>query len=130
MAVVSAVGYAVYLVVTFARAAGQPLAETPYVAQLLWSIGGAIVVSIVLGIGVAARAGTASDERDREINQVGDRIGQSFVVLGGVGALLLAMFEVAHFWIANAIYLAFVLSAVLGSVAKIYAYRRGDFQRW
>ena len=39
------------------------------------------------------------------------------------------MAEVGHFWIANAVYLCFVLSAVLGSVAKIVAYRRG-FQPW
>jgi hypothetical protein len=31
--------------------------------------------------------------------------------------------------IANAIYLAFVLSGILGSVAKIVAYHRG-FQQW
>ena len=29
------------------------------------------------------------------------------------------------FWIANAVYLGFVLSAVVGSVAKVVAYRRG-----
>jgi hypothetical protein len=46
-----------------------------------------------------------------------------------VAALLMAMAEWDHFWIANVIYLAFVLSAILGSVAKIVAYRRG-FQPW
>lgn len=49
--------------------------------------------------------------------------------MGGVAALLMAMAEWDHFWIANVIYLAFVLSAMLGSVAKIVAYRRG-FQPW
>jgi hypothetical protein len=42
-----------------------------------------------------------------------------------VAALVLAMAEADHFWIANAVYLAFVLSALLGSAAKIVAYRRG-----
>jgi hypothetical protein len=61
---------------------------------------------------------------------VGDvSFGRSFVVVGGVAALLLAMTAADHFWIANVIYLTFVLSAVLGSVAKIVAYRRG-FQPW
>ena len=41
----------------------------------------------------------------------------------------MAMAEADHFWIANVIYLAFVLSAILGSIAKIVAYRRG-FQPW
>lgn len=69
------------------------------------------------------------DQRDREIYRFGEYIGQSFVVMGGVAALLMAMAEWDHFWIANVIYLAFVLSAMLGSVAKIVAYRRG-FQPW
>jgi len=66
---------------------------------------------------------------DREIYRFGEYIGQSFVVIGGVAALLMAMAEWDHFWIANVIYLTFVLSAMLGSVAKIVAYRRG-FQPW
>jgi hypothetical protein len=37
----------------------------------------------------------------------------------------MAMAELPHFWIANVIYLGFVLSAVLGSTLKIVAYRRG-----
>jgi len=50
-------------------------------------------------------------------------------VIGGVGALLLAIFELGYFWIANLLYLYFALSAVLGSIAKIVGYRRG-FQKW
>ena len=41
----------------------------------------------------------------------------------------LTMAELDYFWIANAIYLAFVLSALLGSMAKLMAYRHG-FQPW
>jgi hypothetical protein len=66
-----------------------------------------------------------TDERDRGIHRFGEYIGQSFVVIGGVVALGLSMAEVDHFWIANAIYLGFVLSALLGSAAKLVAYRRG-----
>ena len=108
------------------------LAEVPYVAPLLWTIGASIVGSIalhaVLGISSPRDAGK-KDQRDKEIYRFGEYIGQSFVVIGGVAALLMAMAEWGHFWIANVIYLAFVLSAVLGSVAKIVAYRRG-FQPW
>lgn len=50
-------------------------------------------------------------------------------MIGAVAALLMAMAELDHFWIANTIYLAFVLSAILGSMAKIAAYREG-FQQW
>lgn len=132
MGVVSVVAYAVYLIIVLGRAGDTSLAEVSYVSAMLWSIGAAIVVSIVLNI-VAAIAGpkdaTLKDQRDREISRFGDHVGQSFVVIGAVSALLLAMAEADYFWIANAVYLAFVLSAVLGSVAKIFAYR-GGFQAW
>jgi hypothetical protein len=132
MVVVSVCAYAVYLVLILGRAGDVPLAEVSYVAPLLWSIGGAIAAAIVLTVaaGIATReGGRQKDERDREINRLGEYIGQSFVVIGAVAALLMSLAELRHFWIANAIYLAFALSAVLGSVAKIFAYRRG-FQSW
>lgn len=128
MAVFAVVGYAVYAVLVLSRVDGRPLAETPYVGPLLWATGIGIVAGIVSGIwfGIAARNdGLQVDERDREIGRFGDHIGQSFVVIGGLSAMVLAVFEVAHFWIANVLYLSFVLSAVLGSLAKIAAYRRG-----
>ena len=40
-------------------------------------------------------------------------------------ALVMAMAKVDYFWIANVIYLGFVLWAVAGSVLKLVAYRRG-----
>ncbi|WP_371675340.1 hypothetical protein [Streptomyces sp. NBC_01276] len=46
-----------------------------------------------------------------------------------VTALGLAMAEAAPFWIANAIYPAFVLSSVLGSTVKLVSYRLG-FHPW
>lgn len=128
LAVIAVVGCAGYLAVVLSRTAGRPLTEVPYADAMLWTIGLGIVVGIVSGIwfSIAARNdGLQTDERDREIGRFGDHIGQSFVVIGGVSAMVLAMAEAAHFWIANVLYLCFVLSAVLGSLAKIAAYRRG-----
>ena len=132
MALVTACGYVTYLVIIISRAGDGPLAEMPYVAALLWTVGAAIVVAIVLSIAAeitTPKDSRRKDERDREIERFGEYIGQSFAAIGGVSALIMAMAEVGHFWIANAIYLAFVLSAVLGSVAKAAAYRWG-FQPW
>jgi hypothetical protein len=133
MVVVTVGVYATYLAVILRRAGDAPLAEVPYVAALLWSIGAAIGVSIVLSIVLSTFSppGEAGrkDQRDREINRFGEYVGQSFVVIGGVAALGLSMAEVAYFWIANAVYLAFVLSALLGSTAKIVSYRIG-FHPW
>jgi len=43
--------------------------------------------------------------------------------------MVLAMLDTDQFWIANVLYLGFVLSALLGSLAKIAGYRDG-FQTW
>jgi len=65
------------------------------------------------------------DQRDREIDRIGEYTGQSFLVFGGISGLVLAMVEADWFWIANALYLGFVLSAMLGSITKIGLYSRG-----
>lgn len=135
MIVVSACAYAIYLATVLGRRGDLPLHEVPYATPMLWSIGGGIVASIVLSIIVsiahAIMEGSEDkpDQRDREISRFGDHIGQSFVVFGGSSALIMALLKTDHFWIANAIYLAFVLSALLGSTAKIFAYRKG-FHPW
>lgn len=128
MLVVTIGAYAAYVSIILRSAGTVPLVEVPYVAPLLWSIGIAIAASIVLNIlaGIfSGRSARKVDQRDREINRLGEYVGQSFLVIGGVGALVLAMAELDYFWIANVIYLCFVLSSVLGSVAKFFAYRRG-----
>jgi hypothetical protein len=130
---VLAVGaYAAYLAVVLARAADTPVAEVSYASALLWAVGLSIAASIVLSIAVsigAPKDANRRDQRDREIHRFGEYVGQSFVVLGGVAALGMAMAEVDQFWIANVIYAGFTLSAVIGCVAKIAAYRWG-FQPW
>lgn len=125
--VVAVVGYAAYVVIIVSRANGRPLPEVPYATTLLWTVGAAIVASIVAEIGVAIvnpRASRATDERDREIGRLGEYTGQSFVVIGGVAAMVMAMAEWDWFWIANVVYLCFVLSAVLGGITKVIVYRR------
>jgi hypothetical protein len=132
MAVVSVGAYAAYLIAVLSGSVNGSPARTPYVSALLWTVGAAIAANVVLQIPLALGArgdAGAKDERDREINRFGEYVGQSFVVIGAVAALVLAMAQADHFWIANAIYLAFVLSAVLSSVAKIAAYRWG-FRPW
>ena len=132
MGVVALGSYGIYLAIILGQAGSAPLTDFAYVSPLLWTVGASILVSIalhaVMGISAPREAGR-KDQRDREIHRFGEYIGQSFVLIGGVAALLMAMAELDHFWIANVIYLTFVLSAILGAVAKIVAYRRG-FQPW
>jgi hypothetical protein len=131
-ALVSVGAFAAYLVTILGRAQGIPVSKVPYVGAMLWSIGAAIVASIVGRIAIAVvwpRDADRTDQRDKEIYRFGEYVGRWFVVIGAVAALVLAMAEVDHFWIANELCLAFVLSALLSSAAKLVAYRRG-FQLW
>lgn len=102
------------------------LTDVSYARLLVGAVVVSIVASIVLHIAVTMRGPhEPKDERDREIAVFGDNIGQAFVVLGGIVALILALAEGGYFWIANALYLGFTLSAAVGSLAKICAYRYG-----
>lgn len=122
------VAYGVYLTLVLGAATATPLTEVPILWPMLGTIAGSVVaatvLSTVLGIG-HPRSERRRDQRDREITRFGDLTGNAFVVIGALGALLLALFEVEQFWIANLVYLCFFLSAVLSSIAKIVAYRRG-----
>ena len=128
MGIVSVVAYAAYAFIVLDLGRAVPLAEVDYVPAMLGTIGAAIVVSILLHIivGVISRKDAGKkDQRDRQIYRMGEYVGQSFVVAGATAAMLLAMFELPHVWIANVLYLAFVLSAILGTVAKLVSYRGG-----
>ena len=122
-------GYAVYLALVLTQ--GGPLEQREYVIPMLGTIGGAIVVGILGGIvlGIVTRADRDNrgkpDVRDREIEHTGERVGNSFVVIGALGALVLAWLEVDHFWIANALYLTFVVSAVTSTMTRLGLYQRG-----
>ena len=132
MLVVSTVAYGVYAGIILSRADGQPLPQVPYAATLLWTIGASILASIVLEISLGVvnpRASRLKDDRDRQIGRLGDYTGQFFVIIGAAAAMLMAMAGWDRFWIANAIYLCFFLSAVLGAATKIIAYRK-SFPQW
>ena len=132
MAVVTCGAYVAYLAILFGRAENTPLTEVSYVSTLLWTMGAVFVAAIVahIVVGIASPKDIdKQDQRDREIYRHGEYVGQYVVVIGAVSALGLSMAELDHFWIANVIYLAFVLSTLVGSAAKIVAYRRG-FQQW
>jgi hypothetical protein len=132
MLVVALAGYGSYVATVLGRAGGRSLPQAPYAAALLWVVGASIVANIVAEAAVGAlgpKGSRAADVRDREIGQRGDLVGQSFLVIGAVAAMLMAMAGWDRFWIANVIYLGFTLSAVLGSIAKIGMYH-GRLPQW
>jgi len=130
--IVGVIAFAVYLSVMFTRAAGGSLVETPYVDAILWSMGAAIVMTIMVTIIVAIvtrRDGTQTDVRDKQINARAQFTSRGFLIIGALAALVFAMMELDYFWIAHVLYLGFFLSGLLEGVTKIALYR-GSVPSW
>jgi hypothetical protein len=95
---------------------------------MIVSIAAAVVASIVAPVGLAGvgdRHDDVRDERDAHIARFGGHVSGFVLAIACVNVLILAITEVAHFWIANAIYASLVLADVTGSITKIVGYRRG-----
>jgi len=125
--VATVVTYAGYLVVILGRADGRPLADMAYVPTILWAIGIAIGLSILGRIAIAIAEGDDPnmDVRDKDINRFGEYVGGQVVGFGMLLPFGLTLAEADHFWIANAIYAVFVVSALISTPVKLVAYRRG-----
>jgi hypothetical protein len=120
--------YGVYLVIVLGRLAGTPAAEVPYARVLLWTTIASVVASVV-GRTLVETASPSdsrrSDVRDREIYRFGEYASRWCIVAAAAAAFFMALARWDYFWIANVSYLGFVLWAVVGSVIKLVAYRRG-----
>lgn len=121
-----------YIFVVLQQAGGGPLTSVDWFPTMLWaigiSIGATIVLSILWGIFAGIRdpkGATASDIRDRDIDQMGGRVEHSLLVITGLGVIALCAIGADVFWIANAMFLGFAISTFIGSIARILAYRRG-----
>jgi hypothetical protein len=126
--VTSAAGYLVYLAIIAGRVASTPVTAVSYVPVLLWTAGAAILASVIGRTLVeTARPSDSrrSDVRDREIARSGEFASRWFIVAGAAAGLAMALARWDYFWIANVIYLGFVLWAVAGSALKVAAYRSG-----
>lgn len=113
-----------YLVLSYV-AGGGPLDGETYAWPMVWALVGAVAVGVVSRIVIGAVGSRRVDQRDEEIDWLGSRVGSSFVVIGGLGALVLCLTGAPHVYIANVLYFCFLIAAVLQSLAKLVAYRRG-----
>ena len=101
------------------------------VASIILIIIGTIAMAIATAVG-AEITGTGSvddidrkDERDVSISRRGDVVGYYVASIGAVAALILTMLEQDYFWIANTLYLSFVVAGLVAGIVKLRAYRRG-----
>ena len=130
--IVSVIGMIVYVVIELQQAAGGPVTDVDWVPIMLWTIGASIVGAIVLSILWGMLAGMRdpegvgkSDQRDRDIAHMSTRVGQAFLVIAGLGVIVLCAFEADWFWIANTMFFGFAISSIVGGIASVIAYRRG-----
>ncbi|MCI1018711.1 hypothetical protein HWD99_08760 [Microbacterium sp. C5A9] len=121
-----------YIVAVLQQTATTPATEVDWLPPMLWAIGLGIVATIVLSIvwGIIAGAKDPdgvgkSDVRDRDISRMGSRVEQAFVVIAGLGVIALCAVGADVFWIANTMFAGFAVAAMVGSVARVVAYRRG-----
>jgi hypothetical protein len=121
--------YGTYFVVVMGDVAAMPeVREIAYRGMMLATV----VILTVLAAGThivlaiaSPREADKTDERDREVNRFGEYVGGFVLVVGVLIGLGLAMFEIDHFWIANALLAGLVLSEVVAGLTKVVLYRRG-----
>ena len=140
-----------YFVTVLGEASRTPVTDIDYqwrlglsvVVLIATIIGGIIATNVAVLVGkevaaardrsdapdvdttAAARTLDRSDERDAAIGRMGAQVGGVVLGIAVLVPLGLAMAERQHFWIANSLFAALVLSSLANSTAKLVAYRRG-----
>lgn len=129
----------VYFATVLPQLVDTPAADIAYqkpliiavVASIILIIVGTIAMAIATAVG-AEITGSGSvndiertDERDVSIRRRGDVVAYYVASIGAVGALILTMLEYDYFWIANTLYLSFVVAGFVAGIVKLRAYRRG-----
>ena len=116
----------------FATIVGQLATSTPgeidYQQRLVGVIAATIVLTVVamIAMGVLAPQDAGrSDQRDKDIHRLGEYVGGTILAFSMIVPFGLAMAEAEHFWVANAMFLSFVIAGLAGSSVKIVLYRRG-----
>jgi hypothetical protein len=118
-------------IVYFATIVGQvttvPVAEIAYQDRLLAAIAATIVLAIVgmIAIAIVSPDQDKSDQRDKDIDRRGEYVGGTVLAVAMIVPFGLAMGDIASFWIANTMYLAFVVAAICGTTVKLVLYHRG-----
>jgi hypothetical protein len=120
--------YVAYLAIVVPRLAHTPAAQINYIVPLLATTLAALVVATVVrsALEVARPSDSGgADVRDRDIRRFGEHVSRWCIVGGAAAGLIGAGAHWDYFWIANVIWLGFVLWAVVDSVSRLVAYHRG-----
>lgn len=126
--IVSAVVCGTYFAIILGETQGTAVAEIDYVQRLLITIGISVGVQIAANILAAIAApedAGVKDERDTHIDRKGEYVGGLVFAVVSLLPFGLTMARVEHFWIAHAVFAAYVLAALTTATVKIVTYRRG-----
>ena len=130
--VVAIATFSGYCVIILSPGGWRGIGRVAYRSTFLWTIGVSIGASILLealASGSLPKGERRADSGTGRFAVTGEYAGNWLTVAGAFAAMVMALAEADHFWIANVIYLAFTLAAILSSIVKIVAYRRG-FPLW
>ena len=120
--------YIAYLIIIVPRLVATPAAHVSFLLPLLVTTLASVVIATVARSAVEVARPSDSgkaDVRDRDIARFGEHASRWCVVGGAIAGFIGACNHWDDFWIANVIYLGFVLWAVVDSVVRLIAYRRG-----
>jgi len=98
----------------------QPLMVVATIPLAIFAAVSHIIIAIA-----NPKAADAYDERDRLIDLKGERVGGYVLAVGVFAGLVLTMFEVPYFYIANALLAGWVLAEIITGTTKVVLYRRG-----
>lgn len=98
--------------------------QRPLVTAIVVSVVATVVGRVLIEV-VRPSESTRPDVRDKEVSRFGDYVGGQVLSVLGAGVLALAVVDADTFWIAQALYAAYVAQMVASSATKIVAYRRG-----
>lgn len=121
-----------YVVAVLVQADGGDVATVNWVPLMFGAIAEGILLAVltilVWGVIVARRdrdAASASDIRDRDIEQMSGNVEASFLVIAGLGVIVLCALGADVFWIANTMFAGFAVAGIVGGIARVVAYRKG-----
>ena len=124
----TAAAYVVYLAIVVPRLVQTSAAHVSYFLPLMFTtIASVIVATAVRSAVEVARPSDSgqADVRDRDIARFAEHASRWCIVVTSAVGFWMAYRHWDYFWIANVIYLGFVLWAVVGSAFRLVAYRRG-----
>ena len=124
--VIGLVAIAVYVGVIAMRAQDTPVGDVAWEWPMLWTVLVAGVgYGVMVGLLAARYRGPRRDRRDEEIDRFGELSGKGLLSFTVVVAIVLLAREVDAFWVAHTLFGGSYLASMIGTLAKLAAYRKG-----